>query len=85
LLFDLYSQLSPAQFEFFLSKLLEEMGFSDIALTGRSGDRGIDLEAIWTQKTVPGLEVDLAFKIQSKRFQPSTTPSPKYVRELRDA
>ena len=80
---DLYSQLSPDQFEKFLSKLLEEMGFSDILLTGRSGDRGVDLKATWTQKTVPGLEVDLAFKIQAKRHQPSKTLNPKYVRELR--
>ena len=83
LLNDLYSQLSPDQFEKFLSKLLEEMGFSDITITGRSGDRGIDLEGTWTQKTVPGLEIDLAFKIQSKRYQPTKTINPKYVRELR--
>lgn len=83
LLEDLHSQLSPAQFETFLSKLLDEMGFSDVIVTGRSGDRGIDLEGIWTQKTVPGLEVDLSFKIQAKRFKPNTTINPKYVRELR--
>lgn len=59
------------------------MGFSDVAVTGRSGDRGIDLEATWTQKNVPGLEVDLAFKIQAKRFRPTSTLSPRYVRELR--
>jgi hypothetical protein len=82
LLEDLYSQLTPAQFEIFLSRLLDEMGFSDVVVTGRSGDRGIDLEATWTQKNVPGLEVDLAFKIQAKRYSPSTI-NPRYVRELR--
>lgn len=80
---DLYSQLTPPQFEVFLSRLLDEMGFSDVVVTGRSGDRGIDLEATWTQKNVPGLEVDLAFKIQAKRYRPSTTLNPRYVRELR--
>lgn len=35
------------------------------------------------QKNVPGLEVDLAFKIQAKRLKPSSTLNPKYVRELR--
>ena len=83
LLTDLHSQLSPAQFEIFLSKLLDEMGFSDVVVTGRAGDPGIDLEATWTQKTVPGLEVDLNFKIQAKRYSPSTTINPRYVRKLR--
>jgi hypothetical protein len=83
LITDLYEQISPAQFEKFLSILLDEMGFSDVAVTGRSGDRGIDLEATWTQKNVPGLEVDLAFKIQAKRLKPSSTLNPRYVRELR--
>ena len=83
LLKDLHSQLSPVQFETFLSKLLDEMGFSDVVVTGRSGDRGIDLEGIWTQKTVPGLQVDVSFKIQAKRLKPGTTINPKYVRELR--
>lgn len=82
---NLYKQLSPAKFEQFLSLLLDEMGFSDVAVTGRAGDRGIDLEATWTQKNVPGLEVDLAFKIQAKRFKPTSTLSPRYVRELRGA
>ncbi len=59
------------------------MGFSDVVVTGRAGDRGIDLEATWTQKTVPGLEVDLSFKIQAKRYSPTTTINPRYVRELR--
>ena len=80
---DLHSQLSPGQFEIFLSRLLDEMGFSDVEVTGRVGDRGIDLKAIWTQKSVPGLEVDLFFKIQAKRYSPSTTINPRYVRELR--
>jgi hypothetical protein len=85
LLHDLYQQISPAQFESFLSILLDEMGFSDVAVTGRSGDRGIDLEATWTQNNVPSLEVDLAFKIQAKRLKPSSTLNPRYIRELRGA
>ena len=80
---DLYNQISSAQFENFLSILLDEMGFSDVAVTGRSGDRGIDPEATWTQKNFPGLEVDLAFKIQAKRLKPSSILNPRYVRELR--
>lgn len=59
------------------------MGFSDVTVTGRSGDKGIDLQATWTETDVPGLEVDLAFKIQAKRFVPVSTLLPRYVRELR--
>ena len=59
------------------------MGFSEVTVTGRSGDRGIDLEATWTETNVPGLEVDLAFKIQAKRFKPGSTLNPRYIRELR--
>jgi hypothetical protein len=80
---DLYSRLNPQQFEHFLSVLLSAMQFSDVRVTGRKGDRGIDLEATWTQSNIPGLEIDLPFKIQAKRYSPSSTLSPRYVRELR--
>lgn len=80
---DLYSHLTPQQFEHFLSVLLNAMQFSDVRITGRSGDRGIDLEATWTQSNIPGLEIDLPFKIQAKRYAPTQTLSPRYVRELR--
>lgn len=83
LLRDLYSQLSPQEFEQFLSVLLNAMQFSDVRITGRSGDRGIDLEATWTQGNIPGLQIDLPFKIQAKRYSPTSTLSPRYVRELR--
>ena len=59
------------------------MGFTDVTVTGRPGDRGIDLQATWTETDVPGLEVDLAFKIQAKRFAPGSTLNPRYLRELR--
>jgi len=75
--------LTPDQFEKFLSVLLSEMGFSEVVITGRSGDRGIDLQAIWTERNVPGLEVDLPFIIQAKRLRPKAILNPRYVRELR--
>jgi len=83
LLKELYSRLTPEQFERFLSVLLGQMGFQDVKVTGRSGDRGIDLEATWSQMNVPGLEVDLPFKIQAKRFGPDSSLTPRFVRELR--
>ncbi len=83
LLKELYSKLTPEQFEKFLSLLLGRMGFEDVKVTGQSGDRGIDLEATWSQINVPGLEVDLPFKIQAKRFAPDSSLDPRFVRELR--
>jgi hypothetical protein len=83
LLNELCSVLTPKQFEKFLSVLLSEMGFSEVVITGRSGDRGIDLQATWTERNVPGLEVDLPFIIQAKRFRPRSVLNPRYVRELR--
>jgi len=53
LLQQLYSALTPEQFEMFLSILLEAMGFSEVEVTGRSGDKGIDLKATWTEMNIP--------------------------------
>lgn len=39
-------QLDPYDFEKFVAKLLVKMGFSQVALVGRSGDRGVDIVAI---------------------------------------
>lgn len=83
LLKELYSKLTPEQFEKFLSVLLAQMGFEDVKVTGQSGDRGIDLEATWSQMNVPKLDVDLPFKIQAKRFSPDSSLNPRFVRELR--
>jgi len=79
----LYPSLSLGQFENLLSVLLDAMGFSEVNITGRLGDRGIDLEGIWTENNVPGLDVDLSFKIQAKRLKPTSVFNPRYVRELR--
>ena len=83
LLKELYSKLTPEQFEKFLSVLLAQMGFEDVRVTGQSGDRGIDLEATWSLTNVPGLEVELPFKIQAKRLSPDSAINPRFVRELR--
>lgn len=83
LLEKIHTRLSPPEFEKLVFVLFENMGFSDLELLGRSGDSGIDLRATWTQSQVPGLEIDLYFVIQVKRYSPSTTLSPRILRELR--
>jgi hypothetical protein len=80
---ELWSKASPKQFEKLLGRLLGEMGFSDVKVTGKSGDGGVDLRAIWTQREVPGLEIDLQFFIQAKRTKPSVPLNPRYLRELK--
>lgn len=82
---ELWTRANPGQFELLLGKLLQEMGFSDVKVTGQSGDGGVDLNATWTQSHVPGLEIDLQFVIQAKRTRPSISINPRYVRELRGA
>jgi len=82
---ELWNKASPTQFEKLLGRLLTEMGFSDVKITGKSGDGGVDLRATWTQTEVPGLEVDLQFVIQAKRTNPSLSINPRFVRELRGA
>ena len=83
LLDDIHKKLSPSNFEKLVFTLLDNMGFSDLELLGRSGDGGIDLRATWTQSQVAGLEIDLNFVIQVKRYRSRTTLSPRILRELR--
>lgn len=79
---EIWSKAKPKQFEKLLGRLLPAMGFSDVQVTGRSGDGGIDLRAIWTTN-VPGLDVDLRFLIQAKKTKPVAPINPRYVRELK--
>lgn len=75
--------LSPQQFEKLVYVLLDKMGFLEIQRTGKPGDAGIDLRATWNQTEVPGLEINLDFVIQAKRFDPDRSLDPRIVRELR--
>lgn len=60
--------VSSDKFERLVGKLLEVKGLSDIRITGRPGDRGIDGEA-----KVPFLDIQIAF--QAKRYDPTNTIS----------
>ena len=65
-------------FEFFLKKFLEDLGFSDINVTKRSGDNGIDLIAY--KSSILDLDIDPEkYIIQAKRYK-STVP----VKEIRE-
>ncbi len=83
LLENLYKSLSPKGFEFLIKVLLEKLGFDEIEVTGQSGDGGIDLTATLRRSEIPGIETNIPYKIQAKRFTPDITLNPRYIRELR--
>ena len=65
-------------FEYFLKKFLEDLGFTDIKVTKRSGDNGIDLLAY--KNSIDDLDIDPEkYIIQAKRYK-NTVP----VKEIRE-
>ena len=65
-------------FEYFLKKFLEDLGFTDIKVTKRSGDNGIDLIAY--KNSISDLDIDPEkYIIQAKRYK-NTVP----VKEIRE-
>ena len=67
--------LDDTQFEHFCRRLLESLGLSEVRVTGRSHDRGIDGEG-----TIPFFGLKVAF--QAKRYT-SGTIGPSYLAEFR--
>lgn len=84
LLEELYSSFETGyDFEIFLKPFLEELGLTEVFVTKKSGDGGIDLTAI-----KPGLvELDgndvVNYKIQAKRYSPEKTINPEKIDALR--
>ena len=70
---------SPAGFERMLARLLGKAGVFDAAVTGRTGDGGIDGEG----SMVKGVDAPVVF--QAKRYQPGSSVSSAQVRDFRGA
>lgn len=51
------SEMSPRGFEFFISGLLEAMGYEDVQVTPPTGDKGVDVKATIHIGTTPVIEV----------------------------
>lgn len=83
LLEQLYGSLTPKGFELLIKVILEKLGFDEIEVTGQSGDSGIDLTATLRKSEIPGIETNIPYKIQAKRFKPDVTLNPSFIRELR--
>jgi restriction system protein len=78
-LYGILTQLSPAAFERLVQRVLRESGFTQVEVTGRSGDGGIDGRGI---ARVHGL---MSFHVlfQCKRYKGAVGPSE--VRDFRGA
>ena len=68
---------SPRDFEDFIAELTEGLGFEDVMVTPRSGDKGRDVLAT---KRVHGIPILFAF--ECKRFAPSCPVGIEYARAL---
>lgn len=76
---DRLRELPPGGFERFSQRLLRESGFQEVAITGKSGDGGID--GIGILQVNPLVSFKVLF--QCKRYSGSVTPS--QVRDFRGA
>lgn len=76
---NILKSLPPAGFERFCQRLLRESGFQEVAVTGRSGDGGID--GIGILQVNPLVSFKVLF--QCKKYVGSVTPS--QVRDFRGA
>ena len=74
----LYS-MDPFQFEFLIADLLKEIGYENVEVTRRSGDKGIDVMA---NLTMDGI-TDVKTIIQAKRFKAGNNISGKVITQLR--
>lgn len=72
-------QLNPAGFERLCARVLTELGFHDVKVTGSSGDGGIDGIGKLTINELYSLK----FAFQCKRYQQAVTP--EQIRDFRGA
>ncbi len=70
-------KLSSRDFEGFIATLVERLGFEDVVLTPRSGDKGRDVLAT---KRVHGISILCAF--ECKRYAPDRPVGPEIMRAL---
>lgn len=78
-LINIIQNLTPSGFEKLCKRLLTEIGINEIAITGGSGDQGIDGKGIVKLNDVVGLNI----VFQCKRYK--ETVSPHHVRDFRGA
>ena len=70
-------------FEEFLKPFLESIGLSEVEVTSKSGDGGIDLKAVKNGLVELNNNDFVKYKVQAKRYKPSTTMPPEKIDALR--
>jgi len=78
-LLDHLCAMDPGRFEHVLRLLLEKLEYAGVEVTGRSGDRGIDLRATLRYRGV----ADVPTHVQAKRFSPGNNVDGATVGRLR--
>lgn len=72
-------EMDPFLFEFLVAELLRKIGYENVDVTKRSGDKGIDITG---NLTVGGL-TSVKTVIQVKRYKTGNNISGKYITQLR--
>ena len=72
-------EMDPFLFEFLVAELLRKIGYENVDVTKRSGDKGIDVNG---NLTVGGL-TNVKTVIQVKRYKTGNNISGKYITQLR--
>lgn len=71
--------MEPSQFEVLVAELLEKLGYENVVVTGRSGDKGIDVTA---KLTVGGI-TSVKTVVQVKRFKVGSNVGGSIIAQLR--
>lgn len=84
LLNDFYQYFSTGfEFEDFLKPFLESLGLSEVVVTKKIGDGGVDLMAIKTGLAEINNMDSVKYRVQAKRNDPSSTIAPEKIDALR--
>lgn len=79
---DFYAQFDTGfAFEDFLKPFLESLGLSEVAVTKKTGDNGIDLLGV-LKGVIDGAD-DIQYVVQAKRYKPSNHVQPRDIDALR--
>jgi len=71
--------MDPFQFEFLVADFLKKIGYENVEVTRRSGDKGIDVTANLTMDGITNVKTI----IQAKRYKKSNNVSGKIITQLR--
>lgn len=71
--------MEPAQFEALVAELLEKLGYENVLVTGRTGDKGIDVSAKLTLGGITSVKT----VVQVKRYKTGNNISGSVIAQLR--